>query len=134
MDGKGYRKILTDALPEFAVIFGSRTWNFQHDGAPAHRAKKTNEWLRENVPSFIASGPEGDWPAKSPDLNWIENIWSILASKCSEGKEPRSVEALKRRLNKEWANIPAEAFKNCAKGMPKRLADVIRNKGQPLDK
>lgn len=133
LDGEGYRQILNDALPEFTKMLGSRRWTFQHDGAPAHKAKETNEWLRENVPKFIKSGPEGDWPAKSPDLNWIENIWSILDAKCSEGPRPRSLSALRERLKKAWANIPAQTFENCAKSMPKRLADVIRNKGEPLD-
>ena len=70
LDGNAYRQILTDALPEFTKIFGSRPWVFQHDGAPEHRAKKTNDWLRTNVPQFISSGPEGTWPPYSPDLNW----------------------------------------------------------------
>jgi hypothetical protein len=134
LDGNGYRKILTDARPEFAKIFGSRSWTFQHDGAPAHSAKKTNDWLRANVPGFISSGPGGDWPAQSPDLNWIENIWGVLAAKCSEGEIPKSIEALKRRLVKAWASIPSETFVNCAKSMPNRLAQVVRNKGAPLDK
>jgi hypothetical protein len=134
LDANEYQHILTDALPEFTKIFGSRSWAFQHDGAPAHSAKSTNDWLRANVPEFICSGPAGDWPAKSPDLNWIENIWGVLGQKCSEGEVPRSVGALKRRVIKAWESIPAKTFENCAKSMPKRLADVVRNKGEPLDK
>jgi hypothetical protein len=134
LGGEDYRDILHDALPEFTKIFGTRAWTFQHDGAPAHSAKKTNEWLNSNVPNFISSGSEGDWPAKSPDLNWIENIWGILQAKCSEGKLPQSIEELKRRLKKAWESIPPETFRSCAESMPKRLKDVIRNKGEALEK
>ncbi|QQP55532.1 Uncharacterized protein FKW44_008750, partial [Caligus rogercresseyi] len=39
---------------------------FQQDSAPAHKAKKTQEWLQANVPAFW--DPQ-TWPSNSPDLN-----------------------------------------------------------------
>ncbi|QQP54446.1 Transposable element tcb2 transposase [Caligus rogercresseyi] len=39
---------------------------FQQDSAPAHKAKKTQEWLQANVPCFL--GPP-DMSSNSPDLN-----------------------------------------------------------------
>jgi transposase len=132
LDGDEYRSILTRGLPEMKKIFGSNAWTFQHDGAPAHSARDTNDWLRANVPSFISAGRGGEWPPKSPDLNWIENIWSILKAKSSEGELPTSLEALRRRLTTAWASIPAEVFKNCAESMRTRLAEVVRERGNPL--
>ena len=64
--------------PEMQQVFGDADWTFQHDGATPHSDKKTNEWLASNVPHYISSGPWGEWPAESPDLNWIENMWSIV--------------------------------------------------------
>jgi transposase len=41
------------------------------------------------------------WPSNSPDLNPIENVWGLLKLKI-RAKQPRSIIALKRLINKEW--------------------------------
>jgi transposase len=133
LDGEQYRDILRRALPEMKSIFRRRRWTFQHDGAPAHTARETDDWLQEHVPNYIPSGPGGQWPAKSPDLNWIENLWGIMKAKVGEGNPVTSLEALKRRLISIWSNIPDETLTTCAQSMPQRLADVIRTRGQPLN-
>ena len=53
-----YLKILKKAKKEMHACFADGDdWTFQHDGASAHKGKKTNKWLEENVPKFIASCP-----------------------------------------------------------------------------
>ena len=44
---------------------------FQQDGAPAHTAKITQNWLKTNVPNFWT---KDIWPPNSPDLSPIENL------------------------------------------------------------
>lgn len=52
---------------------------FQQDGAPAHTAKKTQDFLRANFQSFW--GKEV-WPPSSPDLNPLDfSIWGVLEAK-----------------------------------------------------
>ncbi|QQP54949.1 Uncharacterized protein FKW44_007951 [Caligus rogercresseyi] len=42
---------------------------FQQDSAPAHKVKKTQEWLQANVPAFWGIQT---WPSNFPDLNLMD--------------------------------------------------------------
>src|SRR6218665_1647737 len=68
------RNVLGDGLlPDIRAICQHHTWTLQQNGAPAHTAKNTMEYLqRENI-SFI----EPDmWPQNSPDLNPVDYaVW-----------------------------------------------------------
>jgi len=47
----------------------SEDFIFQQDGAPAHGAKTTQEWLGQHCPNFI---DKDSWPPNSPDLNPLD--------------------------------------------------------------
>ena len=89
--------VLKKVKPDFASIFGTHAWTFLHDGASPHKAASTNAWLDENVSDYIPSGPTGEWPANSPDLNIIEQIWGTMTDRLAE-KRPSSIAALKTRV------------------------------------
>ena len=136
LTGELYRNnILEKSLNEMKSIFSSQNinhWTFQHDGASAHKDRLTNEWLANNVPEYISSGPTGEWPANSPDLNWMENIWSVIQDLIADPKPPRTVKALRRKLFKIWRELPNSLFTKCANDMPRRLQQVIDTNGAAL--
>ena len=59
-------------------------------------------------------------PAKSPDLNTIENLWAILDRKVKSA-EITNIQTLKRFLRKEWKALPWRQIRNCVDSMPQRL-------------
>ena len=74
-----------------------------------------------------------DWPSKSPDLNPIENLWSIISRKvCAIGRQLRqfdSVQDLTVSLMDDWETISNEIFTSLVDSMPRRRIRVIEIKG-----
>ena len=108
------------------TVFNGKSFVFQQDGAPAHTANSTQDWLRSNIPGFII---KDQWPPYSPDLNSMDySIWSILETKaCS--KSYKSIESLKKSLVVEWGKVPQEVLRAAVEALPGRITAVIKKKG-----
>ncbi|GET58376.1 IS630 family transposase [Rhizophagus irregularis DAOM 181602=DAOM 197198] len=99
---------------------------FQQDNASIHTAKITKNWLKKNKIAII------DWPANSPDLNPIENIWKHLKDNIQARKTfPRTVSELKVALSEEWENLDCSIFEEVVASMPQRINAVLEARGRP---
>jgi hypothetical protein len=83
----------------------------------------TVQWLNENMVRRRI-----DFPPYSPDLNPIENLWPLLVSRVDK-HNAKTKEELEHAIRTEWVKTPAELCCKLADSMPKRIAEVISNKG-----
>lgn len=71
-----------------------------------------------------------EWPAQSPDLNPIENLWMVLKRAISSrNRSPQTVADLLMIIREEWDKIPKETVQTLVESMPKRALEVIKAKG-----
>ena len=101
-------------LPSKQRIFHGCPCLFQQDNAKPHSARVTTAWLRSKRVRVL------DWPACSPDLSPIENVWRIMKRKIRQ-RRPRTVEQLKLYIKQEWERIPPEKLQKLVSSVPKRL-------------
>ncbi|KAL0204637.1 hypothetical protein M9458_002655, partial [Cirrhinus mrigala] len=100
---------------------------FMHDNAPSHAARNTSASL---AAMGIKEGKLMLWPPSSPDLNPIENLWSILKRKIYEGgRQFTSKQQLWEAILTNCKEIQAETVQKLTSSMDARIVKLLSNKG-----
>lgn len=118
-----YKRLLEKQKATFAELSRGEPI-FQQDNAPIHNAKIIKDWfLMNNIEKL-------DWPALSPDLNIIENIWGLLSRKVyADGKQYSAIQELKTAIELAWKEITQETIQNLYHTIPNRMFEVIKGQG-----
>ncbi len=85
-------------LPSADKLYGDADFIFQQDLAPAHTAKGPKSWFNDHGVTVL------DWPANSPDLNPIDNLWGIVERKMRDTR-PNNADDLKAAIKATWASL-----------------------------
>ncbi len=111
-------------LPSADKLYGDADFIFQQDLAPAHTAKGTKSWFNDHGVTVL------DWPANSPYLNPIDNIWGTVKRKMRDTR-PNTADDLKAAIKATWDSITPEQCHKLIASMPRRIDAVIHEKGGP---
>ena len=107
-----------------ASHFPDDNYCFQDDNAPVHRARLTKTFMDENEIKIM------EWPAQSPDLNIIENVWlklKIELEKISETEDFR--DQFYHKIFQIWTNISVDYIRSLYSSIPKRTRKVQTARG-----
>ena len=126
VDGQRYRDEILPLVNEIRLDFIVKNDGvepiFMQDNASIHKAHATIDLLKKMDLIIL------NWPANSPDLNPIENIWSLLKNRI--GKHfPKTREEVKAAVEKEWNLLKDTEMFDFVKSMKERLQAVIDVEG-----
>ncbi|KAG2816009.1 hypothetical protein PC111_g13308 [Phytophthora cactorum] len=110
---------------KLAILRGRQNsdYVFQQDNASIHASRETKQFLQEMQVNIMV------WPARSPDYNPIENVWSAMASRVyAHGRQYDSVDQLEAAIFAAWDSIEQEYLQKLLKSMPRRCLAVIKGK------
>ncbi|MHB9339450.1 IS630 family transposase [Fusobacterium pseudoperiodonticum] len=94
------------------------------DNARPHRARVVYAFLEEQTIERM------EWPAYSPDLNPIENVWDYLGKQVrGTDNPPTTLDQLEQELIRVWAAMTIDFVARFIRSMSQRCQDVIRTRG-----
>ena len=134
-----YIEVLRQYLDPFVkalAVDGITNLEFEQDNARPHVARRAREFLDALAKKHGFTIM--DWPANSPDLSPIENLWAHLKHELRRqypdtpklSGSPQAIRAvLRQRLHKIWWEIGEKVLKALVEDMLERCMKVIAAKG-----
>ncbi|GFT73476.1 transposable element Tcb2 transposase [Trichonephila clavipes] len=118
----GQRYIDEVLLPHVRLFCGAvgDKFVFMDDNATCHRTLAVQDCLdSEGIQRLV-------WPARTPDLNPIENVWDALGREVAGRNYPSTNKnTLIRALTEEWDKLPQQLLDNVVQSMVRHVECCI---------
>ncbi|GFV57136.1 transposable element Tcb2 transposase [Trichonephila clavipes] len=129
----GQRYIDEVLLPHVRLFRGAvgDKFVFMDDNATCHRTLAVQDCLdSEGIQRLV-------WPARSPDLNPIENVWDALGRQVAgRNYPPTNKNTFIRALTEEWDKLPEQLLDNVVQSMVDEfitsMLDISQNRKNSL--
>ena len=121
-------EFLEDLKKDADKLYRRKKYRIVMDGDSKHTANHTQNYIKKEGLDVV-----GQWPANSPDLNPIENIWGIMEKEIKK-LHIMNKNSLKIHLNSIWRRITtSERLKPLIDSMEERMKRVLASKGSKID-
>ena len=118
-----YINLIKEQINNHAERISGPDYILQQDNAPVHTSRLVQSHFNENNISILA------WPARSPELNIIENFWvELVHGVYANDKQYQHVPELKNAIVREWDTLSQNFFQKLYKSIANRTIEVIENK------
>ena len=108
-------------LPE--MFLGEK---LMQNNAPAHYSILSKTCFSKNGLEILEN-----WPSNSPDINIIENVWSLLKKRVFQ-RHPKNIEELWAFCGEEFERIPLEYIQNLYSSIADRLNKIVQCNGKNI--
>ncbi|XGW04337.1 hypothetical protein V3C99_015474 [Haemonchus contortus] len=128
MDSQEYQQVLESKLLPFLSRRRRQRLVFQQDNASVHASRSTSAWFQQQKIDVL------EWPACSPDLNPMENLWGIIVRRVyANSRQFSTIDELRIAIMEAWRDIDRSVLRNLTMSMPHRLMELSLKQGAPID-